>query len=534
MIRSALFALATLALSMPIPAQSFAGSGYPDKQEILAAYGDAFIEEVNGLPVLHVKGSPREMGRQYGILAGDRVDRAVDMLEVIAERDRGLKRLPNWLVRSLRRIAGFVFWFTFPDDVRQEIDGMVDGGRERGYRFTRFDVAFINSVIDVVGVLKPAFSKGPASSGERADNWLIRSLALTWLTQNCDSMAVWGRRTVDGKTFQTRNVDINTGMGLEELPLVVVYKPAGRIPYVTAGFSGFVGIFTGMNAYGVGLGQVWGFSRKTRLATPWTMQIKDVFSHSRGASEAVELFHAKNEWTYGSNFVFADGDGHGFAVELNAGRFVAFADNDPNEDRALWRGEPYAVKMSDAVFRGDAAMDPVLRSLQDASAGPDGDPRATFSYQSRYKGQADRIAEFEKAGVRIGKEEAESISRDTASRTGSLQAAVYANTDRQLWVSYSRFLPDGSLQQAWQGEYHHIPFADYLPSIVERNDHRLEVRGDEYAPRDAAGIDAADLELQIIREGIAVAYGPNNDAQPGDQVVLRHRSTGFVVDIKTF
>ena len=207
---------------------------------------------------------------------------------------------------------------------------------------------------------------------------------------------------------------------------------------------------------------------------------------------------------------------------------------DPREDRVLWRGRPYAVRMIDAVFRGDAAMDPLLRSLQSASSGPDGDPRATFSYRSRYKGQADRIAAFERAGVLMGKEQAESISRDTASRTGSLQAAVYANTDRQLWVSYSTFLPDGSLRQAWQGEYHHVPFADYLPSIVEDADHRLEVRGDEYAPRSAARIDARDLELIIVREGIALAYDRSNDVQRGDQIVLRRRSTGFVVDIKSF
>jgi hypothetical protein len=534
MLRPGLFVFAAFALSMPISAQSLAGSAHVDKQVILATYGAGFIEEVNGLPVLHVEGSPGEMGRQYGVLAGDRVEHAVETLEAIAARDHGLSRLPTWLARSLRRLAGLVFWFTFPDDVRQEIDGIVDGGRERGYRFTRLDVAFINSVIDVVGVLKPAYRKAPSTRPERPDSWLVSELGLTWLSQNCDSMAVWGRRTVDGKTFQTRNVDIDTGLGLEELPLVVVYKPEGRIPYVTAGFSGFVGIFTGMNAHGVGLGQVWSFSRRTQLATPWAMQIKDVFSRSRSAAEAVELFRAKREWSYGSNFVFADGDGHGFAVELNAERFVAFADNDTGEDRALWRGKPYAVRMTDAVLRGDAAMDPVLRSLQDASAGPDGDPRTSFAYQSRYKGQADRIAAFEKAGVLMGREEAESISRDTASRSGSLQTAVYANTDRQLWVSYSTFLADGSLQQAWQGEYRHIPFASYLPSIVRDPNHGLQIRGDEYAPKGAEHVDARHLELLIVRDGTAVAYAPGSEIRKGDQAVLRRRSSGFVVDVKSF
>jgi hypothetical protein len=534
MSRLTVFVLVALALTMPISARSLAASTAADHQRILSVYGDAFIEEINGLPVLHVKGSPYEMGKQYGVLAGDRVEHAVNMLELMAQRDRSLKKLPMWVVKPLGALAGFAFWFTFPDDVKQEIDGMVDGARERGHRFTRIDVAFINSIIDVVGVLKPLVSKSSSVSDEAEDNWLISGLGLSWLKQNCDSMAVWGQRTADSKTFQTRNVDINTGIGLEELPLVVVYKPDGKIPYVSAGFSGFVGIFTGMNAYGVGLGQVWGFSRKTQITTPWAIEIKDVFSRSRTALDAVELFRAKNKWTYGNNFIFADGEGHGLAVELNADRFVAFTDDDPKEDLALWRGQPYAVKMTKAIFRGDAAMDPVLRSLQDASNGPKGDPRATFSYRSRYKGQADRIAAFENAGVPIGKEEAESISRETASRSGSLQATVYANTDRELWVSYAKFLLDGSLQQAWQGEYHHIPFFEYLPSIVESEDHRLEIRGDDYAPKGAARTDERDLELLIVRDGSAKAYDPTSGAHQGDQVVLRHRSSGIVIDVKSF
>src|SRR5215471_18884860 len=164
MTRACRIIVVTLALTMPIPAQAVSGSTHADKQEILAVYGDAFIEEVNGLPVLHVKGNPYEMGRQYGILAGDRVEHAVDMLDVIAERNRDAKGIPLWFAKSLRRLAGFVFWLTFPDEVRQEIDGMVDGARERGHRLSRIDLAFINSVIDVVGVLKPVFAKRPAPS----------------------------------------------------------------------------------------------------------------------------------------------------------------------------------------------------------------------------------------------------------------------------------------------------------------------------------------------------------------------------------
>ncbi|MBI2605809.1 MAG: hypothetical protein HYW49_06980 [Deltaproteobacteria bacterium] len=484
------------------------------KARVLASYGDGWLEELNGLPVLHMKGTDEEMGRQYGYLLGDKIQDTIDYLKEIASRTEPRARLvPNWAFQGLRRVVGWLFWQTFPKDFRRHLDGIRAGGRERQpeVKLNRYDLAFMNSLIDLVGIAHVAAdSIGPNGGSEeertmRARKFL-RLMGLSAFEFNCDSFAAWGPRTEGGKTFQTRNIDVTTGQGLERYPLVLIAKPEGGVPFVSAAYVGMAGVFTGMNASGVGLGQIWAFSKKIGLNTPWQVKVREVFTKARSAREAVLLLSGTGRMAYGNNFVFADagagGDGstsEGFAVESSAARFSVFDANDPREKEALWNGEPYGIPLAHAVFRGDVALDPKLRSEQNASNGPDGDPRTASAYRNRYKGQSDRILAYEAAGVKIGKEQAEAISRETAMRDASLQTAVYANTDRELWVSYAKIRPDGSIQQAYDGVYAHIPFSRYLPTLTLAESGAVAVRLWKVNP------DGETLNLSVARVGQPLA-----------------------------
>lgn len=308
--------------------------------------------------------------------------------------------------------------------------------------------------------------------GEKASEYnLLKVLGLSKFVQQCDSMAVWGPRTIGGKTFQTRNTDITTGAGIERYPMIIVYKADGKIPFVTAAFSGMVGIFTGLNAYGVGLGQVWAFSKDVKLTTPWNISFRKIFAESKSAKDVVTAMRKMNNTTYGNNFIVADGGGHedaadtAFVVEMTGKDVATFAQNDQRELAVTYQGVPYGYPIPNGVFRGDISLDPDIRSRQMSANGPDGDARATNSYIQRYKGQYDRIINFEETEVLMGHLEAESISRETAMKTSSLQTAVYANTDRDMWVSYSKILDDGAVIQAFEREYINIPFYKYLVDL---------------------------------------------------------------------
>jgi hypothetical protein len=506
------------------------------EQKIIGTFNDAFLEDISGIPVLHLSGSPYEMGYQYGALAGDRVKTTLNVFKTLVEKNKDYRVVAKIAYPVLKRFFGKLFWFTMNKNHKQEILGMVDGAKSKKIRLSKYDIAFINSIIDLGGILKPLISivDFNPESGSRdeaqAHSKALSILGLDWLpTNNCNSMAVWGPRTVEGKTFQTRNVDLSTGLGLEKVPLVIIYKPKNGVPYISAAFAGVIGVFTGMNAKGVGLGQIWAFSKKVQITTPWPLQIKDVFAKAHTAHEAATQFLNYKKWTYGSNFVFADATGDGYAAEVNAKEFELFASNDPKEDLALWQGESYAIRLPYAVLRGDVAISPKLRAEQTASNGPNGDPRVTSAYKKRYLGQAERILNYESQGILMGPDEAMQISKETAMRKQSLQTATYANNDRLIWVSYAELLPDGKVIQAYQKDYQLIPFADYLVDLVIHKDRTATINTNAWD----INKNVADYEILVISKSKMTPYKDGVRLNDDDIVELRHKKSRRLIVRKT-
>ncbi len=491
------------------------------RAEVVATFGEGWAEVNDGLKTLHLKGSEHEMGRQYGYFVGDEIDHTLEVLrEVAIKQEPKVRLLPKWAFRGIGRALGWAWWWTFPANIKDHLNGVIEGSklREKPVELSKADLGFMNGIIDSAGVLRASAdsieSQTPPARIEAAvRNKFLEIMGLGALRVNCDTFAAWGSRTVDGKTFQTRNVDVPTGQGLETHPLVIIYKPEGRIPFVTAAFSGMVGVFTGMNAEGVAMGQVWAFSRHVGLIQPWQLMVREVMMSARTGREARDSMLAYKKLSYGSNFVFAGaGPDDGFSLEGNAREMDWFGANDPRESELKFNGESVNIPLTEAVFRADAAFSPRIRYAQNGANGPYGDPREANSYKKRYKGQSDMILDFESRGIKIGKEEAEKISRDTAMRGGSLQTAVYANTDREMWVAYSKIHEDGSVTQAYDREYQHVPFSKYL---LDRRpaDTRYEVR----LLRDGRAIESGRRATgyeELLREVGAVRTG----ARPGDLI----------------
>lgn len=449
----------------------FLTNAFASESKLVEVYGNAFKEMKGEIPVIHLKGNEYEMGKQYGYLEGERIKANIENLKSIGESQLPqVKFLPNSIFTWLRFFVGMAFYVHFPTDVQDHIQGMVAGAKEKGIKLSKFDIAFVNSVIDIVGI-GSAFAKKGGLGGKELEQFFLKSMGVSKFQQQCDSMAAWGARTVNGKTYQTRNTDINTGAGIEKYPVVIITKRDGKIPLISASFSGMIGVFTGMNAYGVALGQVWAFSEDIKLTSPWQLSIRQIFYDAKTSKEVLNALRTLKVTTYGNNFVIADAGGHsnsaetGFSIEMTGKDFAYFTENDQHELEVNYNGESYGFPITNAVYRGDLALDPKIRSKQFAANGPDGDPRESQSYINRYKGQYNKIKEIENRGDLIGKAEAEYVSRETAMRNSSLQTTVYANTDRDIWVSYAKMLDNGTVIQAYEQEYVNYPFHEYLVDL---------------------------------------------------------------------
>lgn len=414
--------------------------------------GRGFLERQGSVYVAHLRGAPYEMGLQYGELLGPEIEGV--FAKMVQYAGSQVRQVPTQLVPFLKPLAtGLVaslFRPYFKADELDQIRGIVEGMKRRNpaTRMSADDFIFINSMVDLGGIFDASSFK-------------------------CSSIAAWGALTVDGKAFQTRNVDLSVGTGLEEYPLVAVFKPEGGVPFISLGYMGLLGVVSGMNAHGLGLGQVWAFSKDVQFGRPWPMIVRELMGSASGYEEAINAFQNEPRRTYGSNFVFADrGDARGgrpggCSIEVSARDFASFLDDDPREDAAQYQGQPYAIRIAECVFRGDCCIDPVLRSRQTGAKGPTGDPRQAGSYQNRYEGQAKGLLAFKQQGVLIGPDEMRKISQDVAMRKSSLQCCVYANSDLKVWVSNARDVAGGSVL-AYQEPYHEYDFNYYVPTLTVR------------------------------------------------------------------
>lgn len=459
----------------------------------------------------HVKGGHREMGRQYGALLGARLETILQVLPVWVQS----QRFPAWILPSVTATTALIFRDRFPAEVKEYIRGVIEGNRQRrpSSFMTEDDLYFLSSLVDLGGIT----------------NGIV----------TCSTVAVWGPIAKDGKMFQTRCVDLFTGSGLEDQAVVVIEKGTGKIPWANAGWAGMIGSASGMNAHGVATGQVWAFSENKAFGEPWVLTTRRIMENAMSSDEAVQAFRAVSERTYGSNFVFGDkGDLRGgvpkaWALESSAHYLAVFEDNDPKEDLALWNGpngpEPYAIKIPFCTFRGDVCLDPDMRRRSTGAGGPNGDPRNANSYRARYKGQSDRVLDYINAGTAIGAQELIELTRGVATRGGSLQCVVYANSDLELWVADSRRDPSGT-KDAFEEPYGHFDFDYYLPTIHASLDRPGYQAGDAQAITIATSTLGSDrdLELELSIEGPGGAVHFHTQGPARHPLAFRRGQSGAV------
>ncbi len=426
------FLTAILAVMLFIPATAW--SGLPELTEIC---GSGFLENFPGGKIVHVKGEPYEMGFQYGYMLGHDLNELIPLMKEKVCEEYDISPTAFEMMKGLIVKCYEPF---FPGNILEELEGIYAGADLRvsdPLTFDPDDLIMVNAVIDAMATFD------------------LETFA-------CCGFAAWGPLTEGGKVFSTRNIDLFTGLGLEDYTLVSIIKEKGKIPVANIGYAGFIGCVSGMSGLGMSFAQIWGYSEDKKYGTPWPLTTRKILQNCITADDAVAVF-SEAERTYGSNFVFSDAIiPSGVSIETTGSLMAHFYDNDPAEQEAQYNGECYAVRIPNAVFRASVALDPEIRSHQTSDNGPDGDPRESSAYKKRYKGQADEILYYRDNGIPIGADEAINISRKAAMRGSSMQCVAYAGSDLEFWVANSYVDEFGEVYDAWEQPYNHVDFKKYL------------------------------------------------------------------------
>lgn len=288
--------------------------------ETIARSGAGFLEEIDGYRVLHVKGTPYEMGYQHGALLKEDIQANLHYLFEVKSGEAtieflGIKFTPRDLIERIvdlqRRHV--------PPRYLEEIEGIAAGAE-----CTVADIQAANFIPELF---------------------------------HCSGFAVMNTATRDGTLYHGRVLDYATDWHLQDHAVLIVAQPEGYHPFVNVTFAGFVGSVTGMNASHMSIGEMGGRGLGHWDGTPMAFLVRRVLEEASTLDEALAIFRDSPR-TCEYYYVIADGT-HNKAAGL-AAHWNTFEVVRPGESHHL-----LPVPVSDAVClsSGDR-YDELVRRVQ--------------------------------------------------------------------------------------------------------------------------------------------------------------------------
>jgi len=186
--------------------------------ETLGREGAGWLESIDGYLVLHLKGSPYEMGLQHGKLLREHVRENMrfilngkgneSLVQVGPLRATAKSLLPG-IVEVQKPYVAAKYW--------DEMRGLADGAELK-----LEDVQMGNFIPELF---------------------------------HCSGFAVMNAATADGTLFHGRVLDYGVDMRLQEHAVLIIAEPKGGVPFANISYAGFIGSVTGMNAQHISIGR---------------------------------------------------------------------------------------------------------------------------------------------------------------------------------------------------------------------------------------------------------------------------------------
>lgn len=252
---------------VPLALALLLGSSLIANAEVIAREGKGYLEKrPDGNLVLHVKGTPYEMGFQHGRLLKEQVS------------------------KNLRNI----------------VENKTKMGKSDAYQ------AYVMMRPLMHAMLRPNISKRyleemrGVAEGSGLDYDMVEAGNLFPAAFHCSGMTLKGKATKDGSLYHVRILDYMTKLGLQDTALVIKHAPKGRKRWLNVGFAGFIGTVTGMNEDKVAIGEMGGEGLGHWEGVPMPLLMREALETSSTMEEAVEVFR-KNKRTCEYYYVISDG-----------------------------------------------------------------------------------------------------------------------------------------------------------------------------------------------------------------------------------
>jgi hypothetical protein len=275
--------------------------------EVVGRCGQGYLEMIDGYRVLHLKGTPYEMGYQQGtLLNGECKALLHDLFDGKFKESKyellGVKLPIQQAIASIFSMQRPYI----PDRYIEEMQGLADA-----LEIDAQTVFAANSIPELF---------------------------------HCSGFALLAEITEPGSLLHGRVLDYGVDWKLQEHAVLVIAEPNGRIPFVNVTYAGFIGSVTGMNNEQVSIGEMGGRGFGKWQGTPMAFLVRRVLEEGHSLEDAVEIFkNSKRTCEY--FFVIADAKSNSAAgIDGSADHFKMLKPGEP--DPRLPTPVPHTILLS--------------------------------------------------------------------------------------------------------------------------------------------------------------------------------------------
>jgi hypothetical protein len=274
--------------------------------------------------VVHLSGTPAEMGTQMGQICGD------DLRYLV---DANLKKIP-WIARDLK--------------------GSVEKARRHAAGIPASQMEELRATAKAANV---------------EEDWLLVAANVIEVVEEarmCAAVAAWGGATPAKETVVGRNLDWQDIGKLHERGLIVVRHPDQGHTFISCGFPGLPGVLTGMNDAGLFMGDLVLFAKGAPAPADAGIPVMSLqrlaLETCANAKEAVARVEAGPR-TVPQNYIVCDRDGAAF-LETDAAKVVHRPPCGETVAGTNWAEEQRGSLKGDVRFGSlCACIDPKVGSL---------------------------------------------------------------------------------------------------------------------------------------------------------------------------
>lgn len=241
-----------------------------------ATYGEASLSLASDIPIVHLYGTPAEMGEQHGSLLPAQIQTLLtDYM------DKWLQVSGPLPAKQFMLQLAHAMEPAIPEPFLDEMHAI-----SRAANVPYDDILLVNTIFDI----KKAFQ--------------------------CSTMVANGIATHDGTLLFARNLDFTPLDVAHHYGVVFVYHPSQGHEFVSIGYPGLVGVLSGMNDAGLAeaVMEVNGYGSSLKAA-PYAMIFRQILQECDTTTEAITLLRRTSHST-ANNLMLADAYGNARVAEL--------------------------------------------------------------------------------------------------------------------------------------------------------------------------------------------------------------------------